>query len=357
MYLLALEMLECQTKGAEVTMDISNRKQLILTKIVALHTNSGDPVGSHLLQEYLENLSVSTATLRNEMAQLTAMGYLQQPHTSAGRVPTEMGYRYYLNNLMRTSAPSVRERKSIAAEIATMDSDPDKAAEMAAYSLARLSGLGAITTTPVGSESQMSYYELVKIGRYNTAVMGVTNLGAIKSRVCRTQDELSAPELASIQTAINSTLRFVSPADVSADVLQKTASMVRTEHSESAAAVINTAAELLKSSGDVMIFKAGQRNLLRFWELSDKVEQVVRLFEETDGLAKLLSKDGDIDCFVGSELGESFSSLSMVVGRYRVAGGGHGGLAIVGPVRMDYTKIIPGLRTFCSLMSEKLVDR
>ena len=338
-------------------MDISNRKQLILTKIVALHTSSGDPVGSHLLQEYLDNITVSTATLRNEMAQLTAMGYLQQPHTSAGRVPTEMGYRYYLNNLMRTTSPSSRERKSIADEISVMDSDPDKAAEMAAVSLARLSGLGAITTTPVGAESQMSYYELVKIGRYNTAVMGVTNLGAIKSSVCRTQDELSAGELSSIQQALNSVLRFVSAADVSKDTLERAAAMVDTEHREAARAVIDTAAELLRSSGKVQIFRAGQRNLLRFWELSDKVEQVVRLFEETDGLAKLLSRDGDIDCYVGSELGEAYSSLSMVIGRYRVAGGGHGGLAIVGPVRMDYTKIIPGLRTFCSLMSEKLVDR
>lgn len=338
-------------------MDISSRKQLILTKIVALHTSSGDPVGSHLLQEYLDNITVSTATLRNEMAQLTAMGYLQQPHTSAGRVPTEMGYRYYLNNLMRTTSPSSRERKSIADEISVMDSDPDKAAEMAAVSLARLSGLGAITTTPVGAESQMSYYELVKIGRYNTAVMGVTNLGAIKSSVCRTQDELSAGELSSIQQALNSVLRFVSAADVSKDTLERAAAMVDTEHREAARAVIDTAAELLRSSGKVQIFRAGQRNLLRFWELSDKVEQVVRLFEETDGLAKLLSRDGDIDCYVGSELGEAYSSLSMVIGRYRVAGGGHGGLAIVGPVRMDYTKIIPGLRTFCSLMSEKLVDR
>ncbi len=338
-------------------MDISSRKQLILTKIVALHTNSGDPVGSHLLQEYLDNITVSTATLRNEMAQLTAMGFLQQPHTSAGRIPTEMGYRYFLNNLMRTTAPSVRERKSIQEEISKMDSDPDKAAEMAAVSLARLSGLGAITTTPVGAESQMSYFELVKIGRYNTAVLGVTNLGAIRSSVCRAQEELSSQELASVQAAINAGMRFVSPADVSADTLSNVLAAVSAEHSAAAKAVIETAADLLKTSGNVRIFKAGQRNLLRYWEIADKVEQVVRLYEENEGLAKLLSKDGDIDCYVGSELGESFDSLSMVVGRYRVAGGGHGGLAIIGPVRMDYTKIIPGLRTFCSLMSEKLVDR
>lgn len=337
-------------------MDISNRKQLILTKIVALHTDSGDPVGSHLLQEYLDTLSVSTATLRNEMAQLTAMGLLQQPHTSAGRIPTEMGYRYFLNNLIRTIAPTSREKRSINDEIEQMDSDPDKAAEMAAVSLAKLSGLGAVTTTPVGTEMQMSYYELIKIGRYDTAVMGVTNLGAIKSRVCRTADELSMQELQKIQNALNGSLRFVSAEDVTDDLLAKVLSDTG-EGNESAKTVISAAAQLLNSLGEVRVSRAGQRNLLRFWELSDKVEQVVRLFEEKDRLARLLSKDGDIDCYVGSEIGESYSALSMVVGRYRVAGGGHGGVAVIGPVRMDYTRIIPELKTFCDRMSEKLMNR
>jgi heat-inducible transcriptional repressor len=337
-------------------MDISSRKQLILTKIVALHTDSGDPVGSHLLQEYLDTLSVSTATLRNEMAQLTAMGLLQQPHTSAGRIPTEMGYRYFLNNLIRITDPSTREKRSISDEIAQMDSDPDKAAEMAAVSLAKLSGLGAVTTTPVGTEMQMSYYELIKIGRYDTAVMGVTNLGAIKSRVCRTADELSVQELTKIREALNRSLRFVSSEDVTDDLLTKILEDTDAGN-ESAKAVIDTAAQLLHSLGEVRVSRAGQRNLLRFWELSDKVDQVVRLFEEKDRLAKMLSKDGDVDCFVGSEIGESYSALSMVVGRYRVAGGGHGGVAVIGPVRMDYTRIIPGLKTFCDRMSEKLMNR
>ena len=104
-------------------------------------------------------------------------------------------------------------------------------------------------------------------------------------------------------------------------------------------------------------FLIGASSLLRFWELSDKVEQVVRLFEETDGLAKLLSRDGDIDCYVGSELGEAYSSLSMVIGRYRVAGGGHGGIALVGPVRMDYASVIPRLDYYCKALSEALAAR
>jgi len=132
-------------------MDISHRKQMILAEIVALHTDSGDPIGSRLLQEFLRDFSVSTATLRNEMAQLTNLGLLEQPHTSAGRVPTELGYRYYLNNLMQVKPLSRAEIKNIQDEVNKMDTDPDKAAEFAADSLAKLSGLGAITSTPMSS--------------------------------------------------------------------------------------------------------------------------------------------------------------------------------------------------------------
>ena len=164
-------------------MDISHRKQMILAEIVALHTDSGDPIGSRLLQEFLRDFSVSTATLRNEMAQLTTLGLLEQPHTSAGRIPTEEGYRYYLNNLMHAKPLDRSETRTIQNEVSKMDTDPDKAAEYAADSLASLSGLGAITSTPITTETQISYYDLVKVGRYNIAVLGVTNIGALKTRV------------------------------------------------------------------------------------------------------------------------------------------------------------------------------
>ena len=160
-------------------MDISNRKQRILAQIVALHTSSGDPVGSRLLQEFLDTVSVSTATLRSEMAQLTALGLLEQPHTSAGRVPTVEGYRYFLNNLMTAKPLSAAEKRAIQSAVDSMDPDPDRAAQAAAEHLAKLSGLGAITTTPVCADTQMIHFELVRVGRYNTAVLGITNLGVL----------------------------------------------------------------------------------------------------------------------------------------------------------------------------------
>ena len=337
-------------------MDISHRKQMILAEIVALHTDSGDPIGSRLLQEFLRDFSVSTATLRNEMAQLTTLGLLEQPHTSAGRIPTEEGYRYYLNNLMQAKPLDRSETKTIQSEVSKMDTDPDKAAEYAADSLASLSGLGAITSTPITTETQISYYDLVKVGRYNIAVLGVTNIGALKTRVCRTDSELSDEDLEFIRNLLNSTLRFVSATDVTEDRQQEIIKQCG-DKKEKYAEVIIAALKLLQAAGDVRVFRAGQRTLLRFPEIAGHVDEVVKLFEDTDGLAKLLSSEGNVECYVGRELGPGFDNLSMVVGRYRVAGGGHGGLAIVGPVRMNYENIVPRLSAYCKAMSEALAQR
>ncbi|MBR5502590.1 MAG: heat-inducible transcription repressor HrcA [Oscillospiraceae bacterium] len=337
-------------------MDISNRKQLILAQIVALHTNSGDPVGSHLLQEFLDTVSVSTATLRNEMAQLTALGLLEQPHTSAGRVPTVEGYRYFLNNLMTAKPLSAAEKRAIESAVNSMDPDPDRAAQSAAEHLAKLSGLGAVTTTPVCADTKVIHFELVRVGRYNTAVLGITNLGALKSSVCRTMCEFSAAQLTAVAQVINNALRFVSHADVSAGLLGSMAAALG-DAGEAAMPILLAAANLLREAGDVQVCRAGQGNLLRYRELSDHVSELVRLFEDTEGLSALLSRDGEIDCYVGEELGRGYGALSLIVGRYRTPGGGHGGIGIVGPVRMDYANLIPRLRYFCSCMSEALAAR
>ena len=337
-------------------MDISRRKQVILAEIVALHTDSGDPIGSRLLQEFLTGFSVSTATLRNEMAQLTSMGLLEQPHTSAGRIPTEQGYRYYLNNLMHTRPLDKAETREIRNEVGRMDSDPDKAAEYAAASVSRLSGLGAIATTPIAAEMQMSYFELVRVGRYNVAVLGITNLGALKTRICRIPSEMSEEDLNALKTLLNQHMRFVSASDVT-EAFQKEMMASADEREKMFRPVLDAAVEILADAGKVQVFSAGQRDLLRFPEMADHVDEVVRLFEDREGLANLLSREGSVDCFVGGELGRGFENLSMVVGRYRVAGGGHGGIAVVGPVRMNYESIVPRLGAYCTAMSEKLAAR
>ena len=336
--------------------EISRRKRLILAEIVSLYTGSGDPIGSKLLQEFLSGVSVSTATLRNEMAQLTELGLLEQPHTSAGRVPTVRGYRYFLNNLMTGVPLTAAEKRRMNASVSAMDTDPDRASEEAAEDLAAISGLGVITTTPIAGEIQIYHYDLIKTGRYGVAVMGITNLGALKTRVCRTGKELTSAQIQQLAQILNSCMCFTSYADFrKEDLYGKLEEMG--EAAGTARAVADAAAELLQNASAVRVHRSGQRNLLEYREIASNVDEVVRLFEDTSMLASLLSSDGEISCYVGDELGHGYSSLSMVIGRYRVAGGGHGGIALVGPVRMDYASVIPRLDYYCKALSEALAAR
>ena len=166
----------------------------------------------------------------------------------------------------------------------------------------------------------------------------------------------SEEDLAVIRKILNGALRFISASDVSEDIREMIL-MSCGDRKKDYMPVLQAAFELLARAGEVQVFRAGQGNLLRFPELADHIDEVVQLFEDKPGLAKLLSREGGNECYVGGELGEGFENLSMVISRYRVAGGGHGGLAIIGPVRMDYENIIPRLNAYSNAMSEALAAR
>ena len=155
-----------------MTMDA--RKQRVLQAIVALYGLEGEPVGSSVLANYFD-MAVSSATLRNEMAALTKLGLLEQPHTSAGRVPSAKGYRYYLDNLLTDDQPLDRvTRARVDAVFASLDHEPEKLAQGAAKALAAISGCTAAVSTPCAEDLCIAHYEVVQVGRSAAAVLAVT---------------------------------------------------------------------------------------------------------------------------------------------------------------------------------------
>ena len=153
-----------------MTMDA--RKQRVLQAIVALYGLEGEPVGSSVLANYFD-MAVSSATLRNEMAALTKLGLLEQPHTSAGRVPSAKGYRYYLDNLLTDDQPLDRvTRARVDAVFASLDHEPEKLAQGAAKALAAISGCTAAVSTPCAEDLCIAHYEVVQVGRSAAAVLG-----------------------------------------------------------------------------------------------------------------------------------------------------------------------------------------
>ena len=156
-------------------MAMDERKQRVLRAIVSLYSVEGEPVGSSVLANYFD-MAVSSATLRNEMAALTRLGLLEQPHTSAGRVPSAKGYRYYIDHLLDDSQPLDRvARARVDSVFASLDHEPDRLAQGAVKALAQMSGYTAAVSTPCADDLCIAHFEVVQVGRNAAAILAVTS--------------------------------------------------------------------------------------------------------------------------------------------------------------------------------------
>ena len=225
-----------------MTMDA--RKQRVLQAIVALYGLEGEPVGSSVLANYFD-MAVSSATLRNEMAALTKLGLLEQPHTSAGRVPSAKGYRYYLDNLLTDYQPLDRvTRARVEAVFASLDHEPEKLAQGAAKALAAISGCTAAVSTTCAEDLCVAHYEVVQVGRSAAAVLAVTTAGYVRTRVARVRTGLSRENAAALAALLNRNLTFVAPVDLSPRLLAELCSQISPE----LVPVISAAAAILQDS-------------------------------------------------------------------------------------------------------------
>lgn len=231
-----------------MTMDA--RKQRVLQAIVALYGLEGEPVGSSVLANYFD-MAVSSATLRNEMAALTKLGLLEQPHTSAGRVPSAKGYRYYLDNLLSANEPLDRvTRARVDAVFASLDHEPEKLAQGAAKALAAISGCTAAVSTPCAEDLCISHFEVVQVGRSAAAVLAVTTAGYVRTRVARVRTGLSRDNAAALAAVLNQHLTFVAPVDLNRRMLSELCSQIRPE----LVPVVSAAAAILQDCASPMYF-------------------------------------------------------------------------------------------------------
>ncbi len=340
-----------------VIMDISNRKKLILSAIVRLHEDKGDPVGSAILATFLRDLSVSSATLRNEMAELTNLGYLMQPHTSAGRVPTMLGFRYYIDNLINSYSLEHGEAAEIRSSVMSFDNDPDKAAESCSKRMAKYFGLAAVTTTPYRSVASVVHYKLISVGRFNVAILAITDSGSVKTRVTRVEAEPTIEQLVKAENALNKHLAFVSFEDITSEKLEAVLNFPETER-EIMRGILRAAMILSQTITEKTLYYDGLQYLTRFRELDCEMKELLELFSDSTTLSKRMQRNDGVSVFVGEELSAySLNNVSLISSGYTGRSGGKGSLGIAGPTRMNYAYIIPRLRVFCDAMSELLINR
>ena len=305
-----------------MTMDA--RKQRVLQAIVALYGLEGEPVGSSVLANYFD-MAVSSATLRNEMAALTKLGLLEQPHTSAGRVPSAKGYRYYLDNLLTDDQPLDRvTRARVDAVFASLDHEPEKLAQGAAKALAAI--------------------------RSAAAVLAVTTAGYVRTRVARVRTGLSRENAAALAALLNRNLTFVAPADLSTRMLSELCSQIAPE----LVPVVSAAAAILQDSVKPHVFLGGEQYLLDWPQLDGRVGDILTLLNDEEQAASLIAppENRSESVLLGEDLEPQIPGLCIVSDRYLVGGGLWGSIALIGPTRMPFQKLMPLLHEFADQLGE-----
>ncbi|MCH3973017.1 MAG: heat-inducible transcriptional repressor HrcA [Oscillospiraceae bacterium] len=320
-------------------MELTPRKQKILSAIIELYTVSGEPVGSKVLCDSLD-FSVSSATVRNEMSDLAAMGLLDQPHTSAGRVPSEKGYRVYLDELMQPAAVTPEERHFIDALLLPSAYDPEKLLDGVARILAGVSHMAAITTTPSGSAASVAGVQFVQTSRRTAMLILMTTSGTMHSRVFHCDFELSPEILRVFFRVFNEDLagrpvRSITPAYI--QTMGAAMGEAALLMSSALMALQDVAREAMGS--DVRM--DGQTNLLFFPELgAQDLRRMMRWLSQPQQVYQLLRGAGS-RVYLGSESGvPALRGTGMIVAHYAVRAQDAGSIAVLGPMRMDYPKLL-----------------
>lgn len=336
-------------------MELSERKERILATVAEIYIATGEPVGSKFLCASA-GFRVSSATLRNEMAQLTELGYLEQPHTSAGRIPSQRGLRYYIDRLMARYEPSAVDIFKIRSRMDINEGDPQKLLAQAAGTLAELTGCAAVVTTPFSAGSRIRRTDLIPLGGKNVMLVLSVSNGTLKSRICRCNDEVSYEMIDLFYKIAASGFADRAPDDITTALVQTVTASLG-DHAFEMAPLLTAFFDAAKEAAVTDVLTAGLSNLLRFPELEGKVGALQELLRNKSNTSKILQANGEdgVRFLIGGENRfRELSNASVICADYSIAGHTAGTLAVVGPLRMDYAAVVPLLRYTAGLVGAML---
>ena len=338
-------------------MDIGERKLKILSIVVDDYVATGEPVGSKRVCSVLEN-SVSSATVRNDMAELSALGLIEQPHTSAGRVPTQLGFRLYVDKLMQKKELTAKERDYIDSLLDEFACEPDRFLASACELLASITGFAVLYTTPSDKLARIRHIELVPTGARTVILLMVTSVGVMRSRVCRLELDINAETLLLFRRVLNEQLAGKVLMEITPAFIQNVAVSLK-ELMLVISPLLLTASELAKNSMETKLELRGAENLLAHPDIDFlQARALFSLVSSGDELANIMDTGKTSSkIFIGKESGRNeFEFLSLVVCSYRLGNMGAGSIGVIGPVRMDYADISAKVEYFAQAAG-KLIMR
>jgi len=337
---------------------LTDRQKSLLLLVIRDYIETAQPVGSkHLVERY--RLDLSSATVRNEMSALTDMGYLRQPHTSAGRVPTEEGYHLFVGQMVNQAELPESVQRTISHQFYQSRPDVEQWMTLAASVLAHQSQAVSVVTAPMPEQARFKHVELISTqGRQVLMVLVMTG-GEVSQQILTLAEPVAQERLSQTATRLNAALNGRSLDELIA--LPTRSDALEQDILTLIVADMRRATE--RVSGQ--IYTDGQTNLLAEPEFaeSDEARRALRLFEERSTLQDLLARVstnstvGGLQVLIGGEGGwEELRQCSMVLSRYGVPGMVTGTLGVLGPMRMSYARTIPTVRFVAALLSDLVTD-
>ncbi len=336
---------------------LDDRKIRVLRAIVTEYVATGEPIGSKRVVEVAQ-LDVSAATVRNEMAALEELGYIDQPHTSAGRVPTDRGYRYFVDELALDPGRPSGPQAELVGELLSGARDVEDLLFRTSSVLSQLTRLVSLVIAPAIDAARLKLIELVSLTQQTALLLLVADTGRVEKRIVELREPVSDSDIERVRTVLNEHARGHRISEVH-EVIRGLVDVAPSELRALLVGVVEATAAGLTEDTIHHIYVGGQASLAGEPTLErDQLSRVLELLEERVTLAKLLSEVGEDDepiVRIGEENPvEGLQTTSLVSQRYRLVTSGS--LGILGPTRMDYASVLATVRAVAAQLQETLTD-
>ena len=329
---------------------LTDRKKRILKAIIKTYMATGEPVGSRTISKDAD-LNVSSATIRNEMSDLTDLGYIVQPHTSAGRIPSDKGYRLYVDELMREKEDEIEEIRNLMIE---KTDKMEKVLKKVAKVLASNTNYATMVSVPQYSGSKLKFIQLSRVNELQLVAVVVCEGNVIRNQIINLNEEMDDETILKLNLLLNTNLNGLPIQDINLGMIARLKEQAGI-HSGLVARVLDAVAATIQVDEDDMeIYTSGATNFFKYPELSDKTKatELISAFEEKQELVDLVKDrmaDGEntgVQVYIGDELPiATMKDCSVVTATYELGDGMHGTIGIVGPKRMDYENVVNSLKT------------
>lgn len=330
-------------------LELDERKTKILEAIISNYLETGEPVGSRTISKYTD-LNLSSATIRNEMSDLEEMGYILQPHTSAGRIPSDKGYRFYVDRIMADKEKTVSEMKDLMIERADK---MELVLKQVVKVLASNTNYAAMVSAPSYHRSKIKFIQLSQVDAEQILAVVVVEGNIVKNKIIEVREALDNETILKLNMLLNTNLNGLSLEEINLGMISKLKEQAGI-HSDIVSEVLDAVAEAIKVEDDLEIYTSGATNIFKYPELSDseRASELINTFEEKKPLTELVQgalageTNTGIQVYIGNETPvQAMKDCSVITATYELEEGMQGTIGIIGPKRMDYEKSLNAMKT------------